>query len=640
MKKACLFCGSDLFDSQNTCILCHRSQVDGRADGNVVSGVVPRKLKVCQSRGQFVLTLLSGIFTVLLSFLLFLSHFNERFLFINLPDLYNSVWLAIGMFLVGGALLFYAFYRLRIEKNAQKAVELIDQHAASGTMDLSESMKHYYTYEALKNGFFWLLLIVPLVVFPLIIAFVYYASSYDYMIVFGTIRVILPDMDHCLAFKLFFCLLAAASFILCTIDLFISMATCLGGYLDIRKARKANDEQYRALLAATKGDSVSDESAEVKETVTITEEMIRSSDDALIELKLLDTTAGDATEVYEEALNWQMLCIRLNLCLLHQGLELPRESLLSLISAISSYRMISLQGDKDEVTSVLKALSECFGYDMSEMSMPTGIVDPSDLLYRATENGRRATEMLKTVYKATHEKNAFRAVFLRLPTLSDVPGTMTAFLNYSKNPHSKHRLMLADTYVEALPEKVDAGEDKTVYLTIPQNIWCFVNEENTADTHTPLTCLNEGSMVTVAVEGHRTEGVAKADIELLPINYRRFHEMVKDVTQVAFLAEEQWKKFDKLQAFLKERCGYRFDNRLMRKLEVYTGVYLACGGDANQAIDSVLESVLSSILAETDRTVWETSEGKIGIGEMMDRIFGSDNIPGCHRLLSKLRLNA
>ncbi len=202
MEKTCLFCGSDLFDSNHNCMLCHRSRINGDIVGDQVDGVVRRTLTSLPNRLPLVLSLVSSILTIIMSVLLFVSHFTEKLLFVYLPDLDNSVWLAFLMLLIGGGMMTYGIYRFVLGRRAKNAAYVLNGGNDEQSKGLAWEINYYYTYEGFTKNFFMLLLAIPLVMYPMIFAFVYYASTYDYMTVLDLVRVILPDMEKCFAFKL------------------------------------------------------------------------------------------------------------------------------------------------------------------------------------------------------------------------------------------------------------------------------------------------------------------------------------------------------------------------------------------------------------------------------------------------------
>lgn len=324
---------------------------------------------------------------------------------------------------------------------------------------------------------------------------------------------------------------------------------------------------------------------------------------------------------------------------------MDEEQVIALVSSMAAYRLISVATDSECRDAVISAVAECFGCNSFEEIAPSVCESEQDLLFKETEEGKEETAYLQGLYDAHHNANHACVVAIKAvsPAISRV---MPAFSTHSRLPEKACTLNVIKDNSTHLPnfllrqsENDISTED--VYMYIPKNTWCLLAASDEDVPYVPTDMLVTGNATSVVLRCHMYQnGDPKYVIEGDPISYGHFMETIKLATQTAYLSEDHWKKFDKLEEFLKARIGFTFGNRLYRKIEIFTDTYLGCGGDVNHAIDLALVNVLASVLSDCCTEVLNPSDGKIGLFELMDKTFGSDNIPACHELLKAFGLEA
>lgn len=117
-----------------------------------------------------------------------------------------------------------------------------------------------------------------------------------------------------------------------------------------------------------------------------------------------------------------------------------------------------------------------------------------------------------------------------------------------------------------------------------------------------------------------------------------FEAAVSTAEQSFYLSEDSWKAIDELEAMMQSECGKRFSNRILRALEKYTSVYLACGGKQNEALDNGLVSLILPAYSAEMATLAKRNEGETPM-RMLERTVGRDRLPLTAQALGKMVRN-
>lgn len=74
--------------------------------------------------------------------------------------------------------------------------------------------------------------------------------------------------------------------------------------------------------------------------------------------------------------------------------------------------------------------------------------------------------------------------------------------------------------------------------------------------------------------------------------YPQFKKMVENACRTAQLEEVHWKRIDRLEEFVSELGEYRIENKIWQRLEKYSAVGLASGGEEEETLDATVASHL------------------------------------------------
>lgn len=97
--------------------------------------------------------------------------------------------------------------------------------------------------------------------------------------------------------------------------------------------------------------------------------------------------------------------------------------------------------------------------------------------------------------------------------------------------------------------------------------------------------------------------------------------------------DKDWKKIDRLEAYVKKHADFDIDNKSWTRMEKFASVCLACGGEEEDALDCTLAAkLLLPVLIAGGKA----EEGVSGVLGAFDAIFGDGNIPESKRIVSAL----
>ena len=92
-----------------------------------------------------------------------------------------------------------------------------------------------------------------------------------------------------------------------------------------------------------------------------------------------------------------------------------------------------------------------------------------------------------------------------------------------------------------------------------------------------------------------------------------------------------------VEDYLFGAIGFKIDNILARQIERLTTMHVACGGTHAQAMDIAIAHKVLPLLAEYKKE--QIDQEGTTLKELLDGLFGAENIPECHKTLSALQLD-
>ena len=170
-------------------------------------------------------------------------------------------------------------------------------------------------------------------------------------------------------------------------------------------------------------------------------------------------------------------------------------------------------------------------------------------------------------------------------------------------------------------------------LHIPQNVW-YIGTAN-----------NDDSTFAVSDKVYDRALVINLDSKGIPfdapvteakrINYSYVESLYRKAIQDHPVSEEHLEKIAKLDMYVIERFRVAFGNRIMKQLKVFVPVYVACGGEAVEAIDYLLAT---KVFRKFEGLNLSLIRDEIkGLIRYMEMLFGKGSMPECTAYLQRLQ---
>lgn len=511
----------------------------------------------------------------------------------------------------------------------------------------------YEQYCKRANRFTCFLWVLPGLFLGLTLA-VSFLSSYAYSVtLLNRWTFILPKMNSTLPYML----LSVLGILFILIRFFVSLNTTLQfRRMDLRITAEF-DASFQAFTAeepsAAEADgeqppaplSDSSDSSDIPDAPAPARTSPAASASLLSPLTAWDAAPAAPLTRLHTARNLGELCGLFRSFAAARGFDPDMASVRALFAALAATKVVCLR-PADEASRVLASLlAEFLTPNRPVAEVDETWISPRSLLYTGTESHETASDALVGLYRAVTDTDTFCVLTLTRADAGFAATYLQELLAYSESPHQSYPLLLTSDRPSGCPAaavfRAEAPrQNRGLYLDLTPNIRVLALPAAENSVAAPAAGFGLGSVMEIHLRGKACEPNADSPAAEARLSYADFGRLIHDISANSFLSEEQWKKFDRLEEFLFNRVGYRMDNRLARRLEIFSSAALAAGGEVNEVLDAMLEAVILPLLAEWDPAVLQARDGKSGICEAMYLAFGADNIPHTVKALQKLGFEA
>ena len=114
--------------------------------------------------------------------------------------------------------------------------------------------------------------------------------------------------------------------------------------------------------------------------------------------------------------------------------------------------------------------------------------------------------------------------------------------------------------------------------------------------------------------------------------------LIDEARDTYALTERNRRRLTMLDEYLMEKFRITFGNRIVKQINQYIPVCIACGGDELDALDDILSrKVLRKLEAQNPVYVRSAADG---LCTYLDDLFGTDRMPLCKEYLRRLERTA
>lgn len=191
------------------------------------------------------------------------------------------------------------------------------------------------------------------------------------------------------------------------------------------------------------------------------------------------------------------------------------------------------------------------------------------------------TEFLASIYEATYRTD-INLIVLDEMNLARVEYYFADFLSLLELPNSDEWLL------EVVPEQLVGDPINLVggKLKIPENVW-FVGTANNDDSTFAITdkVYDRASSISMNEKAVKFLG---NDLPKLNISYDYIKDLFNNALDNNELSKSSYQALEKLDTHIAKTFQITFGNRIMKQLETFVPVFVACGRDEVDGIDYII----------------------------------------------------
>ncbi len=241
------------------------------------------------------------------------------------------------------------------------------------------------------------------------------------------------------------------------------------------------------------------------------------------------------------------------------------------------------------------------------------------------------TVLLQKMYEANYSEELYVTVLDEM-NIARVEYYFAEFLSLLEIPNAEGRYLDVITDVK----KKDPKLLKDGRLKLPVNMWFIGTANNDDSTFAISDKVYDRAMIMNLdkksnwFDAPYTEGIK--------LSVKKWEKLVKRAMAEYKLTQRNKKRIAKLDEYMIEHFHITFGNRIMKQINCYVPVMIACAGDELEAIDDILSKKVLRKL-ETQNPIYVRNAAD-GLKMQLDEIFGRDKMIKCKAYLTHLERNA
>lgn len=302
-----------------------------------------------------------------------------------------------------------------------------------------------------------------------------------------------------------------------------------------------------------------------------------------------------------------------------RGCKFKKETVMNIFSSLSASRLIVVSGmSSANFKKFMLVLSSYFETVAHIDHVDKSYEGSGRVLFQTDDSGNKnKTNVLSAIESARNIKHSIHFAALDNVYPANLPTYFTSFVNYVKNPFGNSHVTVLN----------DANAETSYY--IPQNIWFVLNLSKDAKPDELPTFVAEVASVN-SFDFAECDSTSKHAM-VRKFSYYQLDYLCEKASASSAIDEESWKKIDKLEELVSKRADFVIGNKMWLCLEKYTYAYLACGGEAFDALDRAVSAKLMPALIAALRGKMTSDERSLS--ETVEMILGEDRADACKKLI-------
>lgn len=313
---------------------------------------------------------------------------------------------------------------------------------------------------------------------------------------------------------------------------------------------------------------------------------------------------------------------------MESGVNIDFEMARDVFATMASSRAVWIRSDSHTFAKdVAMTLKKYFGGVNRSIRVDAGLRNPRTLICIRIGGTQMETSLAEELYRAKYIPNSICVTTVENADVCDFTSAFSSFIESFRAPEGETSLTV--DYNGTL-KGLRFIENKQ--MSFPTNMWYLLVAseekaklpENSNEYSTELYVKGKDALAPVAESEQKTHN---------PISFAQFEELVSDALDTSTLSLDVWKKLDRLEEYLQAKLPFAISNPVARQIERYSAVYVVCGGDEGEALDKVLANKLLPMLFKYTKE--EINHEGDTLSELLDSLFGMDNLPITHKVMTK-----
>ena len=242
------------------------------------------------------------------------------------------------------------------------------------------------------------------------------------------------------------------------------------------------------------------------------------------------------------------------------------------------------------------------------------------------------TDLLNKMYEANYNDQIYITVLDEM-NIARVEYYFAEFLSLLELPNPDERnLAIVSSRWPNDPKKID----KEGKLRMPLNMW-FIGTANNDDSTFAISDKVYDRAMVINLDVKAEPFIGK-DTGSIRISSNYYYKKVNEALLEYQLSERNKRRIEKLDEYLVEKFHITFGNRIMKQINTYVPVLVACGGTELDGLDDILSRKVLRKL-ESKNPVYVKSQAE-ALCNKLDEIFGTDKMPLCKEAIINIEQNS
>ena len=309
------------------------------------------------------------------------------------------------------------------------------------------------------------------------------------------------------------------------------------------------------------------------------------------------------------------------------------EAIRQLFAGMATSKLIILEGISGTgKTSMAYALGKFFSFDSAIIPVQPSWKDRSELLgyYNEFTKKFNESEFLRALYVTTYRKE-LDVIVLDEMNLARIEYYFAEFLSVMEMRDA------ADWLIDLIPsmQEGDPQQLKDGKLLIPQNVIFFGTANNDDSTFTISDKVYDRA-VSLFFDDKGRPFEAEHQ-ESLQIPYTQLKSLYDEAVNQFPISDNMLDKFNQLDNFVIKKFKLAFGNRILKQLETFIPVFIACGGKETDGFDFIFTNKILKKFESLNIAFFKDELKELN--NQLDKLYGKGNFPMAHRYIEDLIKN-